>query len=63
MLYMTKFDMYEMLKIRCLNICMDIYSDVGKFLKTVMDDQDKLFKHVSGINICNLEMTLSLARI
>lgn len=60
---MTKFDMYEMLKIRCLNICMDIYSDVGKFLKTVMDDQDKLFKHVSGINIFNLEMTLSLARI
>ena len=49
MLYATKFDMFEMLKVRCLNLCMDIYSDVGKFLKTVFDDQDKLFKLVSCI--------------
>ena len=35
MLSMTKFDMFEMLKARSLNICMDIYSDLGKFLKLV----------------------------
>ena len=48
MLYTTKFYMFELLKIRCINICQDIYSDVGKFLKSVLDDQDRLFKSVSG---------------
>lgn len=47
MLYTTKFDMFELIKVRCLNLCMDIYSDVGKFLKSVLDDQDRLFKLVS----------------
>lgn len=47
MLYTTKFDMFELIKVRCLNLCMDIYSDVGKFLKAVLDDQDRLFKLVS----------------
>lgn len=36
MLYTTKFDMFEMLKLRCINLCQDIYSDVGKFLKSVL---------------------------
>jgi len=48
MLYTTKFEMYEILKARCLNICMDIYSDVGRFLKSVLEDEDKLFKNVAG---------------
>ena len=48
MLNMTKFDMYEMLKARSLNLCMDIFSDVGKFVKLVFEKQDKLFKQVSG---------------
>lgn len=47
MLYTTKFDMFEMIKARCLNLCQDVYSDVGKFLKAVLDDQDRLFKLVS----------------
>lgn len=37
MLYSTKFDMFELIKARCLNLCQDIYSDVGKFLKAVLD--------------------------
>ena len=37
MLNMTKFDMYEMLKARSLNLCMDIFSDVGKFVKLVFE--------------------------
>jgi|JI6StandDraft_1071083.scaffolds.fasta_scaffold1794601_1 hypothetical protein len=37
MLYTTKFDMYELLKVRAVNICMDIYSDIGKMLKNVLD--------------------------
>ena len=44
MLFITKFDMYEMLKVRCVNLCMDIYADLGKFLKNVLEDQDRLFK-------------------
>jgi hypothetical protein len=40
--------MYELLKARCLNICMDIYGDVGRFLKSVMEDEDRLFKGVAG---------------
>lgn len=63
MLYSTKFDMYEMLKIRCINLCQDIYSDVGKFLKSVLDNQDRLFKLVSCISDLHAELTLSLARI
>lgn len=47
MLFITKFDMLEMIKVRCLNLCMDIYNDLGKFLKTVLDDQDRLFKLLS----------------
>lgn len=39
--------MYELLKARCVNLCMDIYSDIGKFMKGVLDDEDKLFKLVS----------------
>lgn len=37
MLYMTKFDMYDLLKTRALNICQDIYSDVGKLVKNVLE--------------------------
>ncbi len=48
MLYMTKFDMFELLKVRAINICMDIYSDIGKLLKYILDEQDRLFKQVSG---------------
>ena len=44
MLFITKFDMYEILKVRCVNLCMDIYADLGKFLKNVLEDQDRLFK-------------------
>jgi len=29
---------------------MDIYSDLGKFVKNVVDDQDKLFKLMAGIS-------------
>jgi hypothetical protein len=47
MLYTTKFDMFEMLKTRAVNICMDIYSDVGKLLKSILDEQERLFKHVA----------------
>lgn len=35
---MTKFDMFELLKIRTINICMDIYSDLGKLLKNILDE-------------------------
>lgn len=45
---MTKFDMFELLKVRAINICMDIYSDIGKLLKYILDEQDRLFKQVSG---------------
>lgn len=48
MLFITKFDMFELLKIRSLNICMDIYSDVGKLLKAIMEEEDRLFKQVAG---------------
>lgn len=37
MLYMTKFDMFELLKVRALNICMDIFSDIGKLLKFILE--------------------------
>ena len=49
MLYITKFDMFELLKIRTINICMDIYSDLGKLLKHILDEEERLFKHVAGI--------------
>ena len=60
MLYMTKFDMYEMLKVRCLNICMDIYSDVGKFLKTctyqrVLTDEASALMGEYCSRLCALE--------
>jgi hypothetical protein len=41
--------MYEIIKSRALNICMDIHGDLGKFLKYVLDEEDKLFKYVSGM--------------
>jgi hypothetical protein len=48
--------MFEQIKQRALNICMDIYSDLGKFLKKILEEQDNLFQAVS-------EQTLSLARL
>ena len=63
MVYMTKFDMYELLKIRTVNICMDIYSDLGKMLKSILEEEDRLFKYVAGIVIFMVELTLSLARM
>ena len=48
MLYITKFDMFELLKVRAVNICMDIYSDLGKMLKSILDEQDRLFKNTAG---------------
>ena len=56
MLYMTKFDMFELLKTRAMNICMDIYGDLGKMLKQILEEEDRLFKYVA-------ELTLSLARM
>jgi len=28
---------------------MDIFSDIGKFIKLVFEEQDRIFKQVSGI--------------
>ena len=55
MLYKTKFEMYELLKVRGVNLCMDIYNDLGKFLRAILEEEDKLFKMSS-------ELALSLAR-
>jgi hypothetical protein len=56
MLFTTKFEMFELLKTRAMNICMDIYADLGKMLKQILDEEDRLFKYVA-------ELTLSLARM
>ena len=55
--------MFELLKIRTVNICMDIYSDLGKLLKHILDEEERIFKHVAGIWFDMIEMTLSLARM
>lgn len=48
MLYLTKFDMFEVLKMKTLNLAYDIQNDLGKFLRLVLEDQDRLFKAVAG---------------
>ena len=47
MLYLTKFNMFELLKVRAVNICMDIYADLGKSLKNILDEEESLFKNIS----------------
>ena len=42
---------------------MDIYSDLGKLLKNILDEEERIFKYVSCKKIINVEMTLSLARV
>ena len=49
MLYTTKYEVYELVKIRTLNLCMDIYSDLGKFMKSIFDEEEKLFKLIAGM--------------
>lgn len=49
MMYATKFSMYDLLKTRALDICMDIYSDLGRFIKNIFEEEDTLFKVVTGI--------------
>ena len=48
---LTEFEMYDLVKSRALNVCIDIYGDLGKMLKELSDHQDKIFKNVFEISL------------
>ena len=52
----TKYELFDNPKSRALNVCMDIYGDVGKFLKDMDDEQEGIFKDLA-------EQALKLTRV
>lgn len=38
--------MYEIIKNKAINICMDIYGDLGKFIYDVSNYQDSIMKNL-----------------
>lgn len=40
---MAKFNIFDILKTQILDLCTDIYNDLGKFVKKVFEEQSKLF--------------------
>ena len=45
---MTKYQLYSNLKNRALNICVDIYGDLGKFIVNISQIKDQIFKDMSS---------------
>lgn len=43
--------MYEIIKNKAINICMDIYGDLGKFIYDVSNYQDSIMKNLFDISL------------
>lgn len=63
MLAMTKHEMYDILKARTINLCTDIYGDLGKCIKTILEEQDHIFKTLACNYNLNLEQSLKLCHM
>ena len=43
--------MYEIIKNKAINICMDIYGDLGKFIYDISNYQDSIMKNLFDISL------------
>lgn len=43
----TRYELYDGLKNRALNVCMDIFGDLGKFMKEMNETQERIFKDLA----------------
>lgn len=43
----TRYEIFDLIKNRIINICIDSYGDLGKFLRKVNEYQDEIFKSLT----------------
>lgn len=47
MLHMAKYEMFDQLMVKAINLCQDIYSDLGDYIYKLYQEQGELFKSTS----------------
>lgn len=57
MLYMARYEMYDQLMTKSINLSQDIYSDFGDYMFRLYQEQGELFKCISelALNLTRLE--------
>lgn len=43
----TQYELFDIIKTRALNICLDIYGELGKFMREITENQDNLWKSIT----------------
>ena len=57
MLSMAKYEMFDQIQVKAINLCQDIYHDLGDYMLNLYNQQMELFKSLSeqSLNLTRLE--------
>ena len=53
----TQYELFDVVKLKALDLCMDMYGDLGKLMREINENQDQLWKNLAerALYLCKHE--------